>query len=61
METLIIQVKNKKEARKLMEISDRDVRSHDQILKWLVDAAPKDVPLTDEDIMREIRAVRINQ
>jgi hypothetical protein len=64
METLIIQVKNKKEARKLMQISADNgwgVRSRDQILQWFVDTAPKDVPLTDEDIMEEIRAVRTNQ
>ena len=63
-ETLIVKVKNKKEVRKLMQISADngwEVQSREQIVRWLVDTAPKNVLLTDEDIMEEIRAVRENR
>jgi hypothetical protein len=61
METMIIEVKSKQDARKLMQISADNgwqVQSRSEMLRWLVDYAPQHVPLTDEDIMNEIRQVR---
>jgi hypothetical protein len=61
METVIIQVKDKQDVRKLRQISADNgwqVQSSGDMLRWLIDNAPQDVPLTDEDIMDEIRQVR---
>ena len=63
METMTIKVKNKQEARKLTQFSTTNgwqSQSMDQLLNWLVKTAPKEVPLSDEDIMNEIREVRNN-
>jgi hypothetical protein len=60
METVIIRVKDKQEVRKLRQISATNgwqVQSSGDMLRWLVDNAPQDVPLTDDDIMDEIRQV----
>ena len=64
METVIISVANKREARKLMQFSAENgwkSQSMNQLLNWLVKTAPKEVPLNDEDIMNEIREVRKNR
>ena len=61
METMIINVKNKRDARKLTQFSMENgwkSQSVNQLLNWLVKTAPVDVPLSDEDIMNEIREVR---
>ena len=61
METLIIHVRNKQDSRKLTQFSAENgwkSQSMNQLLSWLVKTAPKDVPLSDEDIMNEIREVR---
>ncbi|MDR2424587.1 MAG: hypothetical protein LBD59_07685 [Prevotellaceae bacterium] len=58
METVIIQVKDKQDVRKLRQISaqnDWQIQSSGDMLRWLIDNAPQDVPLTDNDIMNEIR------
>jgi hypothetical protein len=36
------------------------VQSRSQMLRWLVDTAPQNVPLTDDDILNEIKQVRKN-
>jgi len=64
METMLINVRNKREARKLMQFSAENgwkMQSMNQLLEWLVKTAPKEVPLSDEDIMTEIREVRKNR
>jgi hypothetical protein len=61
METVIIQVKDEKDVRKLKRISADNgwqIQSSGDMLKWLIDNAPQDVPLTSDDIMDEIRQVR---
>ena len=61
---MIVSVENKREARKLMRFSTENgwkSQSMNQLLNWLVKTAPKDVPLSDEDIMNEIREVRKNR
>jgi hypothetical protein len=62
METVIIKVKDKQDVRKLRQISadnNWQVQSSGDMLKWLIDNAPRNVPLTDDDIMNEIRQVRL--
>ena len=64
METMIISVANKREARKLTQFSTENgwkSQSMNQLLNWLVKTAPKEAPLSDEDIMNEIREVRKNR
>jgi hypothetical protein len=64
METMIIQVKNKQDARKLVQFSATNgwkARSLSQTLRSFITKAPKNVPLSDDDIMAEIRNVRANQ
>jgi hypothetical protein len=61
MKTVIIRVKDKHDVHKLRQISaenDWQIQSSDDMLRWLIDNAPQDVPLTDDDIMNEIRQVR---
>jgi hypothetical protein len=60
METVIIQVKDRQNVRKLRQIllaNGWQVQSSGDVLRWLIDNAPQDVPLTDDDIMDEIRQV----
>jgi hypothetical protein len=64
METMIIQVNSRQDARKLMQFSSSNgwkARSLKQTLRHFIDKAPKNVPLTDDDIMAEIRDVRAKQ
>ena len=61
METVVIQVKGQQDVRKLRQMSAGNgwqIRSSSDMLRWLIDNAPQDVPLTDDDIMDEIRQVR---
>jgi hypothetical protein len=61
METMIINVNNKGEARRLRQLVIENgwrSQSMSQLLSWLVRTAPKEVPLSDEDIMNEVREVR---
>lgn len=61
METVIIRVEDKQDVRKLKQMSADNgwqIRSSGDMLRWLIDNAPQDVPLTDDDIMDEIRQVR---
>ncbi|MDR0698590.1 MAG: hypothetical protein LBG28_05155 [Tannerella sp.] len=60
METVIIPVKNRQDVHKLKQISAANgwqVQSGNDMLRWLIDSAPQDVPMTDDDIMDEIRQV----
>jgi hypothetical protein len=64
METMIVRVGNKRDSRKLTQFSAENgwkLQSMNQLLSWLVKTAPKEVPLSDEDIMNEIREVRKNR
>ncbi|GHT24286.1 hypothetical protein FACS189430_08930 [Bacteroidia bacterium] len=64
METMLIQVDTKQDADRLMEISEangKKIQSRNRMLQWLIETAPKNVPLTDEDIMAEIRDKRMNE
>ena len=61
METVIIRVEDKQDVRKLKQMSADNgwqIRSSGDMPRWLIDNAPQDVPLTDDDIMDEIRQVR---
>ena len=61
METMVIKVKDKQDVRKLRQMSADNgwqVQSGSDMLRWLIDNAPQNVPLTDDDIMDEIRQVR---
>ncbi|MDR2571501.1 MAG: hypothetical protein LBD23_14580 [Oscillospiraceae bacterium] len=58
---MIIRVGNKRDSRKLTQFSTENgwkSQSVNQLLSWLVNTAPKEVPLSYEDIMNEIREVR---
>jgi hypothetical protein len=61
METVIIHVKDKQDVRILRQMSADNgwqIQSNNDMLRWLIDNAPQDVPLTDDNIMDEIRQVR---
>jgi hypothetical protein len=61
MESLIIKVPKKSDAKMLMEISKRmgfKAETLEQKLNHFIRTTPKDVPLTDDDIMGEIYASR---
>jgi hypothetical protein len=58
METVIIQVKDLEDVHKLRQISANNgwlIQSSGDMLRWLIDNAPQDVPLTEDDLMDEIR------
>jgi len=61
MESLIIKVPNKSDVKMLIEISKRmgfKAETLEQKLNHFIRTAPKDVPLTDEEIMEEIYTSR---
>jgi len=63
METVVIQVKNDFDAQKLIRYSidnGWNARSFNSLLDQFIDTAPKDVPITDEEIMTEIKNFRQN-
>jgi hypothetical protein len=64
MDTILIEVKNRRDAALLLKFSKENgwkVQSRNQLLKKLIDTAPENVPLTDTDIMEEIRSVRADR
>jgi hypothetical protein len=61
MESLIIKVPKKSDAKMLMEISKRmgfEAETLEQKLNHFIRTAPKNVPITDDEIMREINTNR---
>ena len=63
METVIIRVKNERDRQKLISYSVNNgwqAQSFNSLLNRFIETAPQDVPLTDEEIMAEIKSVRQN-
>jgi ligand-binding sensor domain-containing protein len=64
METMIVRVRNKQDIRKLKQFSENNgwqTRSINQILNLFINSAPVNVPLSDEEIIEEIKKVRAGQ
>lgn len=61
MESLIIKVNNKSDYKFLLDLSKRmgfEIETlSDKITKY-IKSSPKEVPLTDEDILNEIKSIR---
>jgi len=63
METVIVRVKNEHDRKKLIDYSvGNGWQAHffNNLLNQFIDTAPKDVPITDEEIMTEIKKFRQN-
>ena len=63
METVIIRVKNEYDRKKLINYStDNGWQAFffNNLLNQFIDTAPKDVPITDDEIIAEIKKVRQN-
>ena len=63
METVIIQVKSGRERQKLIDYSTGNgwqVQSFNEILDEFIETAPQNVPITDDEILAEIKQVRQN-
>jgi hypothetical protein len=63
METVIIKVENKRDRQKLVNYSiDNGWQAlfFNNLLNQFIDTAPKDVPITDDEILTEIKKVRQN-
>jgi hypothetical protein len=62
-ETVIIRVKNEQDRKKLIDYSINNgwqVQSIINVLNQFIDTAPQDVPITDDEILSEIKKVRQN-
>jgi hypothetical protein len=63
METVIIRVGSELERRKLINYSINNgwqAHSFNERLNEFIETAPKDVPITDDEILAEIKKVRQN-
>ena len=63
METVIIRVKNKRDRKKLIDYSIDNgwqAQIFNNLLNQFIDTAPKDVPITDDEILTEIKKFRQN-
>ena len=61
METVIIRVNNEFDRRKLINYSINNgwqAQFFNEMLNEFIETAPQDVPITDDDIMTEIKQVR---
>jgi len=61
METVIIRVSNERDRRKLINYSIDNgwhAQSFNELLNEFIETAPKDVPITDDEILAEIKQVR---
>ena len=61
METVIIRVSSERDRRKLINYSVNNgwqAQSFIEILDEFIETAPKDVPITDDEILAEIKQVR---
>ena len=62
-ETVIIRVKDERDRKKLIDYSINNgwqVQSIINVLNQFIDTAPQDVPITDDEILSEIKNVRQN-
>jgi hypothetical protein len=63
METLIIRVKNAHDRKKLINYSIDNgwqVQFFNNLLNRFIDTSPKDVPVSDDEILTEIKKFRQN-
>ena len=63
METVIIRVKNERDRQKLINYSIDNgwqAQSFNNTLNRFIETAPKNVPITDDEILAEIKEVRQN-
>jgi hypothetical protein len=63
METVIVRVKNKYDRQRLINYSIDNgwqAQSFNRTLKQFIDTAPQNVPITDDEILEEIKKVRQN-
>ena len=63
METVIIRVKNERDRQKLINYSINNgwqTQSFNNLLNRFINTAPQDVPITDDEIIAEIKKVRQN-
>ncbi len=61
MESLLIKVNNKNDYKFLLDLSKRmgfEIETLGNKIKKYLETSPKNVPLTDDDIMNEIKSVR---
>jgi len=61
METVIIRVSSERDRRKLINYSIDNgwqAQSFNEMLNEFIETAPQDVPITDDDILAEIKQVR---
>ena len=63
METVIVRVRSERERQKLVSYSADNgwqAQSFSSTLNRFIETAPKNVPITDDEIMSEIKEVRQN-
>lgn len=61
MESLIIKVNNKSDYKFLLDLSKRmgfEIETLSEKITKYIKSSPKEVPLTDEDILNEIKSIR---
>jgi len=63
METVIVRVKNEYDRKKLIDYSTNNgwqAHFFNNLLNQFIDTAPKNVPITDDEILTEIKKFRQN-
>jgi len=58
METVVIRVNSERERQKLINYSLNNgwhARSYNELLNEFIESAPQDVPITDDEILTEIK------
>ncbi|MCX6231453.1 MAG: hypothetical protein NTZ33_07910 [Bacteroidetes bacterium] len=61
MESLLIKVRNKSDYKFLLDLSKRmgfEIETLSEKIKRYIKTSPKNVPLTDDDIMNEIKIAK---
>jgi len=61
METVIIRIGNERDRQKLINYSRNNgwqAQSFNEMLNEFIETAPQNVPITDDDILAEIKQVR---
>lgn len=63
MATLVVNIPTFEESffRRLMKKMGWEVRTRESVLKEYIESRPSDCPLTDDDILNEIKAVRYGE
>ncbi len=56
--TIVVERKKKRALLKLLKSMDVEIQTAETVIKKFIRSAPKNVPLTDEDIVRELKAAR---